>query len=275
MSSHPTKALLPIGSFAREARLSRKALRLYDALGLLTPAFVDDLSGYRYYASEQVGRAKLIGLLRQLGMPLPRIADLLDLTSERAAKAVAAYWSEVEQDHTAKRQLASYLENFLQGKDGNMFDIKTRSVAQRHVVTLTKAVYVKDLGAFIDSAHRDLYSLVARCGARAGETSFVIYHGGVNDDGDGPVEVCVPFEGEIDARGDARTRIEPAHTEVYTTLTKGRTVFPGILEAYDAVHAYTERHGLRRRAAPREVYFASGSEIGDDDPFCDVAWPVE
>ena len=46
-----------------------KALRLYDAMGLLTPALVDDSSGYRFYTESQIERAKLIGLLRQLEMP--------------------------------------------------------------------------------------------------------------------------------------------------------------------------------------------------------------
>ena len=40
--------LLPIGRFARATRLSVKALRHYDELGLLRPAFVDPSSGYRY-----------------------------------------------------------------------------------------------------------------------------------------------------------------------------------------------------------------------------------
>src|SRR6266581_3995848 len=39
--------LLTIGSFARASRLSPKALRLYDELGLLRPARVDPLSAYR------------------------------------------------------------------------------------------------------------------------------------------------------------------------------------------------------------------------------------
>jgi hypothetical protein len=39
---------MSIGEFARRSRLSPKALRLYNELGLLTPARVDDDSGYRY-----------------------------------------------------------------------------------------------------------------------------------------------------------------------------------------------------------------------------------
>ena len=42
--------LLTIGEFARESRLSPKALRLYDQLGLLRPCRVDEWTGYRYYA---------------------------------------------------------------------------------------------------------------------------------------------------------------------------------------------------------------------------------
>ncbi len=41
--------LLTIGVFAARARLSAKALRLYDRLGVLSPAHVDEVSGYRYY----------------------------------------------------------------------------------------------------------------------------------------------------------------------------------------------------------------------------------
>ena len=38
---------LTIGEFARASRLSPKALRLYDELGLLRPVRVDEYSGYR------------------------------------------------------------------------------------------------------------------------------------------------------------------------------------------------------------------------------------
>jgi PPM family protein phosphatase len=40
-------ALMTSGEFARASRLSPKALRLYDELGLLSPAEVDPVTGYR------------------------------------------------------------------------------------------------------------------------------------------------------------------------------------------------------------------------------------
>ena len=62
---------MSIGEFARRSRLSPKALRLYDELGLLEPARVDDDSGYRYYTASQLDRAQLIAALRQLQIPRP------------------------------------------------------------------------------------------------------------------------------------------------------------------------------------------------------------
>ena len=41
--------LVSIGEFSRLSRLSPKALRLYDELGLLVPDHVDPVTGYRVY----------------------------------------------------------------------------------------------------------------------------------------------------------------------------------------------------------------------------------
>ena len=68
--------LMTIGAFAERTRLSRKALRLYDRLGLLPPARTDPGSGYRFYSEDQVASARLVALLRRLGMPLAVIADI-------------------------------------------------------------------------------------------------------------------------------------------------------------------------------------------------------
>ncbi|MGW1378919.1 MerR family transcriptional regulator [Streptomyces sp. NPDC002446] len=109
--------LLTIGAFARACRLSPKALRLYDELGLLRPAHVDPVNGYRHYAPAQLERARLVAWLRRLGMPLARIREVGELTGNAAAEAVAAYWAQVEADLAARRELAAFLVDQLQRKD--------------------------------------------------------------------------------------------------------------------------------------------------------------
>jgi DNA-binding transcriptional MerR regulator len=69
--------LLTIGTMARRSGLTTKALRHYDAIGLLRPIDVDAVTGYRRYGAEQVAPARTIRRLRDLDVPLDVIGDLL------------------------------------------------------------------------------------------------------------------------------------------------------------------------------------------------------
>src|ERR1700735_2473490 len=69
--------LRTIGEFSLRCGLSPKVLRTYAADGLLTPAAVDRVSGYRYYAPSQVRAASTIALLRRAGTPLRDIGSFL------------------------------------------------------------------------------------------------------------------------------------------------------------------------------------------------------
>ncbi|MFE9993717.1 MerR family transcriptional regulator [Streptomyces avermitilis] len=105
--------MLTIGAFAKACRLSPKALRLYDELDLLRPARVDPDTGYRYYAPEQLERARLVAWLRRLGMPLARIRQVCALDPGGAAREIRAYWARVEAETTARRDLALFLVDHL------------------------------------------------------------------------------------------------------------------------------------------------------------------
>ncbi|MEU0073852.1 MerR family transcriptional regulator [Streptomyces sp. NPDC006332] len=66
-----------IGGMARDSGLSVSALRFYDRAGVLVPAWVDPVSGYRWYGPEQVDEARLLARLRRAGMPLADIRLVL------------------------------------------------------------------------------------------------------------------------------------------------------------------------------------------------------
>ncbi|NBE54007.1 MerR family transcriptional regulator [Streptomyces boluensis] len=112
--------LLTIGAFAEASRLSPKALRLYDELGLLTPAHVDPVNGYRRYAPDQLEQARLVAWLRRIGMPLARIRAVCALEPNSAAQEVRSYWAEVEADTAARRDLTAFLVDQLSRKDPAM-----------------------------------------------------------------------------------------------------------------------------------------------------------
>jgi serine/threonine protein phosphatase PrpC len=115
-----TTELLTIGDFARASGLTPKALRLYDDLGLLRPAEVDPSSGYRRYAREQLGQARLVATLRLVGMPLARIEEVLDAPPAAAARLVEAYWLQVEHDTSSRRDIVAVLVEQLESEEPSM-----------------------------------------------------------------------------------------------------------------------------------------------------------
>jgi serine/threonine protein phosphatase PrpC len=115
-----TVGLLTIGAFARATRLTPKALRLYDEVGLLAPAAVDAESGYRFYDPDQVAHARLIARLRRIGMPLAGIREVCDLAPGAAAEAIVAYWQQVTDDTATRGRQVALLVEQLSRKGSDM-----------------------------------------------------------------------------------------------------------------------------------------------------------
>ncbi|MFJ9560625.1 MerR family transcriptional regulator [Streptomyces fuscichromogenes] len=66
-----------IGELARDSGLGVSALRFYDRAGVLVPAWVDPVSGYRWYEPRQLEEARVLARLRRAGMPLADIRLVL------------------------------------------------------------------------------------------------------------------------------------------------------------------------------------------------------
>lgn len=69
--------MFKIGDFSRLSRVSIRTLRYYDRVGLLKPAHVDPFSDYRYYTADQLATLNLILALKDFGLSLDQIRELL------------------------------------------------------------------------------------------------------------------------------------------------------------------------------------------------------
>jgi DNA-binding transcriptional MerR regulator len=220
-------SLVSIGEFARRSRLSPKALRLYDELGLLVPEQVDAESGYRWYADTQLERARVVASLRRIRVPLARIRDMLALDPEAAAEEIRAYWDGTEDEHAALRVLACRLVARLLGKKSNMYEVNVRDMPARRLLSVIRRVHEEDVipmgrELFI---HRLARGGVPRIDGIAG-APFTIFYGEVSGDSDGPVEWCWPVPDdqaeELAARfPDLTLRTEPAHQEAFVHFGTG------------------------------------------------------
>jgi DNA-binding transcriptional MerR regulator len=217
-----------IGEFASRSRLSAKALRIYDELGLLPPARVDEGSGYRFYEPGQLKQARLIAALRQLHFPLAEIKAILPLEPVDAAERVRQLWAATESQHSSLRALATYLIDELSGKRSVVYEVATREMPERSLLCIKRNVtgdkaawaFGKEFIALL--RHYQLPPIPGRAGA-----FFCIFWGEVSEDSDGPMEWCRPVpadEAEVLAARypELTLRAEPAHGEAFVTIGDGQ-----------------------------------------------------
>lgn len=92
---HKPDLHLSAAEAARELGVSTKALRLYERRGLLTP--LRNAAGWRIYGPAEMDRARDIVALRQLGMGLARIAEVMAAGAESLAAALADHHADLAQ----------------------------------------------------------------------------------------------------------------------------------------------------------------------------------
>ena len=269
---------LTSGAFARRSGLSPKALRLYDLSGLLPPAEVDPFSGYRLYSADQLERARRIALLRQLGMPLSAVAEVLAGSDSLALYLLDRWWAAQEAQRRARLGTLEHLRAQLTRAAGvprAERPVTLREVPEAKVAAVRLEVALQSLAGVISSESDRIHQHLRDQGAEPGGETWVLYHGQVLPDAEAPIEVCVPFAGTADPAGPISIRIEPAHTEAVSTVTRDDCCFPRILAAYEAVAAWVDRPPGPAPAGPvREVYPATWGEAPGDAPFALVAQPV-
>lgn len=276
--------LMSIGEFAGLSRLSPKALRLYDELGLLEPARVDDDSGYRYYSAAQLDRARLIAALRQLQIPLAEIKLIVSLEPAAAAEQIGVHWNAIETQHTARRDLARYLIDHVQGKRPAMYEVITRDIPARSVLSVKRSVEGIDgtwaLGKEFISILRD--HNLPRIDGRAG-AFFCIWWGEVNDDSDGPLEWCRPVPSEQAEElaiqvPELTLRTEPAHREAFIHLGQSPHAEPAQwpLITHSLLDWTQEQRVAPSHLGARMTYLVDATVPRNESygPDCDFALPI-
>jgi DNA-binding transcriptional MerR regulator len=265
---------LTIGEFGRRSGLSVKALRLYDLSGLLPPAEVDPVSGYRRYAADQLDRARRISLLRRLDMPLAVVAEVLAGTDEEAVVRLDRWWAAQEQATAAKRGSIGWLRIQLAAatQPATRYEVRRREVPATKVASIRRET---DQQGLADTIRELQWTLRDRLtGGTVTAEHWVIYHGFVTPDSEAMIEVCVPFTGPAEPVDAMVIRVEPAHTELYATVTRDDCFYPRIMVAYDALSRHVATEGLVLTGPVREVYLAHWDAIAGTDPFVHVAQPV-
>ncbi|MFD0385209.1 MerR family transcriptional regulator [Streptomyces stramineus] len=94
---------MSISTFARRVGIAPSALRFYDDCRILRPARVDAATGYRSYSPGQEARARLLGSLREAGLPLAEVALVLDGPEETGREVLELHLGRMRERTEAAR----------------------------------------------------------------------------------------------------------------------------------------------------------------------------
>jgi DNA-binding transcriptional MerR regulator len=234
------------------------------------------IGGPARYQPSQVEQARLIGLLRGVDRPLAEIGRLtadLETDRELAARRLADRLEETESRQAARRTLVRHIQAVLREETPTMFEIQTRRVPVQRVMSIQRRLRGDQTDAFVDEAKAAFAAQLD--GAEATGPFTLIFHGRVDEENDGPLEAILDGLSEVAPTDAIGIRTEPAHEEAFTTVTKAQWAFPAILAAYDAVVAASPEAAARPSSLScREVYLVEPEVIGEEDPICDIAFPL-
>lgn len=266
--------LLPIGRFARMCRLSVKALRLYDEIGLLRPARVDASSGYRYYRYGQANRAEAIRVLRSLDMPLEDIREALTTDDVTTVGAVLArHRDRLQAKIDRQTRMISFLHRLIEREEGVMpYQVTTKELpaqyAAIHRFRSTAATISRDVG----SGYARIGAAVAAAGIPCSGPPYLVMTEVFDEETPGEIQLGFPVAGPFPDAGDVVCEQIPALTVAYT-LHRGP--YDEVGPAYHTVQGWIQEHGHEVTGPPREVYLTDPAETQDPaDYLTEVQFPI-
>jgi effector-binding domain-containing protein len=263
--------LIPISRYARFVGLTVKALRHYDAIGLLEPAEVDAWTGYRMYRMAQVEEGRLIRRLRDLGLTLAEVRLALeargripDLLREAAARL------EAEQRNLSQRRadLARILdEGAPLMPTVSDLDVTLVDVPEQPVLRVQTTARLEEFSRLIPETCKRLFAVAPR---EAGPPYFICF--------EEPTD-AVPVEIGVVLREPAAASGEGVEAATLPAVHAARTIYRGpyeeIMKAYGALYEWIERKGLRIAGPAREMYITDPERETDPANYeTELLWPV-
>ena len=266
--------LLPIGRFAKATRLSVKALRHYDELGLLRPAHVDPSSGYRYYRPAQANQAEAIRILRSVDMPLEEIgAVLADGGGEPVAGRLRRHRERLEARLAEHRRMLAFLERLLDKEDVMPYEVTVKQLPAQPVAATRTTTDLGQIAAAISTGVHAVLEELGRRGVEPAGPLQVVYHADqvLDEESSAPIEICFPVAAPFDGDGEVYGT-ELAGGPAAVTVHRGP--YAEIGPAYHTVSGWVADHGHELAGGPREVYLNDPREVDEADLLTEVQWPI-
>ena len=260
---------LTIGEFATVTHLSVRTLRRYHEAGLLEPASVDPISGYRYYAPEQIPTAQVIHQLRRLDLPLAEVRSILatDDPQERA-EVIAGHLRRLEAELTRTQAAVVSLRRLLRPDPADV-QVELRSVPTRTVAAITEQARLGDSVRWYDDAMAELdqaFPPAERTGPPGGQYANALFAHGAG--------VMMVFRPVRTPRPSGRIEVvELAAADLAVAVHSGP--HDDIDVTYGRLGAWVVTQALAVDGPIHETYVVGPRDTADPTKWrTEIGWPV-
>lgn len=272
---------LKIGEFAKIGMVSVSALRYYDEMRLLKPAEIDRWTGYRYYSLDQLPMLHRILALKDLGLSLEQIQQLIgeELPAEQIRGMLRLKRAELrEQARDIEERLARVETRLLQIEmEGKMpdYDVVIKRVEPIRAAVINDKVPNMDVvNATFDRLFDEALDYTNSHGAMPSSAPFDLWYDMVTDQSENMrVAVVIPIDSNLE--GNDRVKIEtiPGADQMASVIHAGP--FATLGQAYGAAFSWINDNGYHIAGPTREIYLQY-ERGGDQNQYVtELQFPVE
>jgi DNA-binding transcriptional MerR regulator len=263
---------LTIGDFSRVTFLSVKTLRHSHRVGLLEPADVDPVTGYRRYTSVQIPIAQVIRRFRDLDMPLDDIGSVLRAPDQTTrSQLIAAHLTRLEETLTETQRAVASLRELLENPSLSAV-IEHRRIPATQTAAITSTVEIGDLPAWYQGALGEIRGTLSAQGIVASGPPGGIYAYELFTEERGDATLFFPVTGEVRPVGRVGPIWVPG-AELAVILHKGS--HDDVDRSYGALATYVSEHAVAVDGLIREYYLVGPPETNDESTWrTEIGWPI-
>ena len=245
--------MFKIGDFSRLTFVSVRMLRYYDETGLLKPASVDTLTGYRYYSALQINTISRIVALRDMGFNVAEIARVLaDPGKETQRELMEEKMREIETQINTSETILNHLRSAIKNLDKECtamnFNATIKSVPEYLVLSVRDIIpnYASE-GLLWER----ICQVEASKFAKTGGACFAIYHDEGFKEADVDVEVVVEVDHAFENGKDYTCRKTEAVETMVSVLVPGD--FSLITDGFAFAGQWIEQNGYQLAGKSRQA----------------------
>ena len=252
--------LFQIGEVTKILGISRKALLVYEEMGLLIPAIKDESSGYRYYSADNMTQIRSIRSLQQLGLTLKEVAEYyydtnnIDIHLQRLIELRASLDRNIQ---------------MLQVRSARQGDLTVRKTTLPRQICFCRRYVCENVNE-ASANLRDTYIAAARTGKMAMLGRMFTMRMSPNAS-KLDLMCCIPVEDDF----EGPERVEFAETPALCIYYRGP--YEGTAAAIQALMEYVKENSIEVTGPFRSIYLEGPPNRGENsgDYITQVAVPIK